>query len=136
MERGSNKHGSRLDDQLADEVEGMVRAGRTTHAEEWADPEAPGDDQPEVDRAPDTELTGGVPEGLTPEEVALRSEVAATLRRSDFPAGRDQLLEKAVERYAPPRVLEELQRLPAEQTFANIGGMWVALGHGHEEHRF
>jgi hypothetical protein len=136
MERGSNKHGSRLDEQLAGEVEGTMRAGRTTHAEEWADPEAPGDDQPEVDRAPNTELTGGVPEGLTPEEVALRSELAAALQRSDFPAGREQLLEKAVERYATPRVLEELQRLPAEQTFANIGEAWAALGHGHEEQRF
>jgi hypothetical protein len=114
----------------------MVRAGRATHAEEWADPEPPGDDQPEVDRAPDTELIGGVPEGMTPEEVERRSEVAAALDRSVFPAGRDQLLEHAVARYAPPRVLEELQRLPADRTFANIGEMWTALGHGHEGQRF
>ena len=136
MERGSNKHSPRLDEELDHEVEGMVRSGRSTHAEEWADPEAPGDDQPEVDRAPDTELTGGVPDGLTPEEVALRSEIAAALDRSVFPAGRDQLLEHAVERYAPPRVLEELQRLPADRTFENTGEMWTALGHGHEQHRF
>jgi hypothetical protein len=136
MERGSNKHSPRLDNQLDHEVEGMVRAGRSTHAEEWADPEPPGDDQPEVDRAPDEDLMGAVPEGITPEEVALRSEVAAALRRADFPAGRDELLERAVERYAAPRVLEELRRLPGDQVFSNIGEMWVALGHGREEHRF
>jgi hypothetical protein len=136
MERGSNKHGPRLDDELDHEVEGMVRAGRSTHAEEWADPEAPGDDQPEVDRAPGTELTGGVPEGLTPAEVELRSELAAALERSVFPSGRDHLLEKAVESFAPPRVIEELQRLPADRTYANIGEVWRALGHGAEAHRF
>jgi hypothetical protein len=136
MERGSDKHSPRLDDALEHEVEGLVRSGRSTHAEEWTDPEPPGEDQPEVDRAPDTELIGGVPEGLTPEEVELRSEVAAALRRSDFPADRERLLEGAVERYAPPRVLEELRRLPAEVTFQNVGEMWTALGHGHEEHRF
>ena len=136
MERGSSKHNPRLDNQLGHEVEGMVRSGRSTHAEEWADPEPPGEDQPEVDRAPDTELTGGVPDGMSPEEVSLRSEVAAALRRSDFPGGRDELLERAVERYAPPRVLEELRRLPGDREFANIGDMWTALGHGHEEHRF
>jgi hypothetical protein len=136
MERGSSKHSPRLDEQLEHEVEGVVRAGRATHAEEWADPEPPGDDQPEVDRAPGTELIGGVPAGLTPEEVELRSEVAAALRRSDLPADREQLLERAVERYAPPRVLDELRRLPADQTFDTIGEIWTALGHGHEEQRF
>jgi hypothetical protein len=136
MERGSDKHSPRLDDQLGHEVEGMVRAGRSTHAEEWADPEPSGEDQPDVDRAPDGELMGGVPEGMTPDEVTLRAEIAAVLERSAFPAGKDQLLEKAVERYAPPRVLDELKRLPADQTFGTIGEMWVALGHGHEEQRF
>jgi hypothetical protein len=136
MERGSDKHSPRVDEQLEHEVEGMMRSGRATHAQEWADPEPPGDDQPEVDRAPGTELTGGVPEGMTPEEVTLRSEIAAALERSVFPAGRDQLLENAVERYAPPRVLEELQRLPADRSFGNIGEVWTALGPGREDHRF
>jgi hypothetical protein len=136
MERGSDKHGPHVDEQLAHEVEGLVRSGHSTHAEEWADPEPSGDDQPDVDVFPAGELVGGVPEGLTAEEVALRSEIASFLRRSDFPAGRDQLLEKAVERYAPPRVLEELRRVPAGRTVANIGELWLALGHGHEEHRF
>ena len=35
----STKHSARLDDQLQHEVEGMVRSGRSTHAQEWADPE-------------------------------------------------------------------------------------------------
>jgi NADPH2:quinone reductase len=35
VERGSDKHRGRLDDQFKHEVSGMVRSGRTTHAEEW-----------------------------------------------------------------------------------------------------
>jgi hypothetical protein len=136
MERGSNKHGPNVDDELKHEVEGLVRGAHSTHAEEWADPEAPGDDQPDADRYPAGELLGGIPDGLTADEVELRSAVAAALRRSDFPAGREELLEKTVERYAPPRVLEELRRLPGDRTFDNLGELWTALGHGTEEHRF
>jgi hypothetical protein len=39
MERGSNKHGPRLDDELKHETEGLVRSGHPTHAEEWKEPE-------------------------------------------------------------------------------------------------
>jgi hypothetical protein len=39
MDRSSNKHGSRLDDEMKHEVEGQMRAGRPTRAEEWHDPE-------------------------------------------------------------------------------------------------
>ncbi|MGN6243781.1 MAG: hypothetical protein ACTHQ3_08910 [Motilibacteraceae bacterium] len=38
-QRGSDKHSARVDDQLEHELEGMQRAGRSTHAEEWKDPE-------------------------------------------------------------------------------------------------
>lgn len=38
-DRSSNKHGSRLDDEMKHEVEGQMRAGRPTRAEEWHDPE-------------------------------------------------------------------------------------------------
>ncbi|HYZ09678.1 MAG TPA: hypothetical protein VE709_14080 [Pseudonocardiaceae bacterium] len=49
MERGSDKHGARLDDAMAEEVEGMVRGTGPTHAEEWKDPEPPADDDPPAD---------------------------------------------------------------------------------------
>jgi len=47
MERGSDKHGPRQDDELKHELEGMLRSGGgPSHAEEWRDPEPPADDDP------------------------------------------------------------------------------------------
>nr|WP_245857065.1 hypothetical protein [Actinoalloteichus hoggarensis] len=48
MQRGSDKHGARLDDELSSEVEGLTRANRGTRAEEALDPEPPADDDPAV----------------------------------------------------------------------------------------
>ncbi|WP_075744202.1 MULTISPECIES: hypothetical protein [Actinoalloteichus] len=48
MQRGSDKHGARLDDELSSEVEGLTRANRSTRAEESRDPEPPADDDPAV----------------------------------------------------------------------------------------
>lgn len=39
MDRASSKHGPRLDDEMKKEVEGQVRSGRPTRAEQWHDPE-------------------------------------------------------------------------------------------------
>jgi hypothetical protein len=50
--RSSDKHGPVLDDEMKTEVEGELRAGRSTRAEPWRDPEPI-----EQDDAPDeTEL--------------------------------------------------------------------------------
>lgn len=46
MERGSDKHGARLDDAMKAEVEGLVRSGKSTRADEFLDPEPPADDDP------------------------------------------------------------------------------------------
>ncbi|WP_182347482.1 hypothetical protein [Tomitella gaofuii] len=48
MERGSDKHGARADDELQEEVEPMIRSSRPAHAEEWRQPEPPADDDPDV----------------------------------------------------------------------------------------
>jgi len=75
VERGSDKHSPLRDDQLKHETEGLVRASRTTHAEEWKDPEPSGEDQPDADRAPSGTLHGGVPAGMTEEDVEDRKSV-------------------------------------------------------------
>ncbi|PZF80835.1 hypothetical protein [Jiangella anatolica] len=46
MERGSDKHGPRADDQLEHELDGTIRGNRSSRAEEWHDPEPPADDDP------------------------------------------------------------------------------------------
>lgn len=45
-QRGSNKSGPELDDERKKEVEGQVRSGHPTRAEEWHDPEPPADEPP------------------------------------------------------------------------------------------
>jgi hypothetical protein len=43
MERGSDKHGPKLDDELESETEPLERAGRESHVEEAREKETPGD---------------------------------------------------------------------------------------------
>jgi hypothetical protein len=135
MQRGSDQHGPRLDDQMKAEVEGLVRSGHSTHADEFLDPEPAGEDEPEVDLTPNGTLAGGVPDGMTEEEVAARAELGAALGRV-YPADREALLARATENNAPDRLLAELRRLPEGHTFETLHDVWTALGHHVEEHRF
>ena len=48
MPRESDLHSPREDDELKAELQGMIKGGKPTHAEEWADPEPPADDDPAV----------------------------------------------------------------------------------------
>jgi hypothetical protein len=44
MQRGSDKHSPRVDDELEHEMEGAIRANRPTRAQESRDAEPPADD--------------------------------------------------------------------------------------------
>jgi hypothetical protein len=136
VERGSDKHGHRLDEEMKHEVEGLVRSGHSTHAQEWADPEPSGEDEPEVDRAPNGALSGGVPEGMSPEEVEARSDLARYLPPAAFPADAEALRTYAAAAEAPAPVIQQLGRAPEGKQFASVGELWTALGGGSEEHRF
>ena len=135
MERGSDKHGARMDDALAHEVDGTIEAGRSSRVEEWRDPEPSGEDQPDVDLRPDGALHGGVPEGMTDQDVELRSEVAQALGKEIYPASGAELVAKAQESSATDHVLDLLERLPSEETFTNVQDIWTSLGGGVEQHR-
>jgi Protein of unknown function (DUF2795) len=136
MERASNKHGNRMDDALSAEVEDLTRSGHETRAEEWHSTEPSGEDQPDIDRAPDSTLTGGVPDGMTEADVAGRSELATTLGKEVWPANAQILLDKAEEMHAPDRVIDLLHRLPQGREYASVGEVWATLTGAHEEHRF
>ncbi|RKS71385.1 uncharacterized protein DUF2795 [Motilibacter peucedani] len=132
IERGSDKHGAMRDDALAGEVEGLVRSGHSTHAEEWRDPEPSGEDQRGTGVAPDEALTGGVPDGITPDEVEQRSTLAQYLGKEVWPAAAADLRALAEERSAPDSVLAQLRRLPDGQDYENVEQVWQALGGGRE----
>lgn len=58
MQRGSDRHSPRVDDELAHEMEGAVRGNRPSRAEEWRDPEPPADDDPRTEGwSPESEDT-------------------------------------------------------------------------------
>jgi len=136
MERG-NKHSPRVDEQLEHEVEGMLRAERPTRAEEWREPEPAGEDQPDPGRLGEPEdRLPAPPPGMTPEEVTLRSELAAALTRAAFPSDESGLLGHLVDTDAPDRLRDLVRRLPSGRIYHNIGEAFVALGYHEEDHRF
>ena len=128
----STKHSPREDEQLKHEIEGMIRSGRSTHAEEWNDPEPAAEDDPDIDASPGGTLTGGVPEGMTQDAVVARAELARWLDRADFPNTGAVLVEAARDHRAPDAVADELSRLPADEVFERIGDVVRALGYPTE----
>ncbi len=131
MDRGSSKHGPRVDDQMASETRGMVQ-GRPTigRAEEWHEPEPSAEDQPNNSLIP--ELTagheGGAPEGMTPNEREARSRLGRYLTRSAFPADRATLTAAARAAHAPDDVVAALTRLAPDQLYETVSEVWAALG--------
>jgi hypothetical protein len=128
----STKHNPRVDDELEHEIQGMVRSGRTTRAEEWRDPEPVAEGEPDIDADPAGTLVGGTPVGMTPDAVVARAELARWLTREPFPGTREELVEAARDHRAPDAVVAELERLPEGETFERIGDVARALGYPTE----
>ena len=74
--------------------------------------------------------------GMGQGDVEHRAAIAEALGKEVWPADREALLAKAQEGNAPERVLGDLQRLPAGQTFGNVQEVAQALGLGTEQQRF
>jgi len=135
MERGSDKHSPRLDEQMSHETEGLVRGGHTNRAEEWRDPEPPGEDQPEPDRAPNSTLVGGTPPGMDADDVEGRAQLAGYLGKEIYPAVRDILLDRVIDMNAPDAVIDLVKRLPSGREYANVNEVWEAVGGNVETRR-
>jgi hypothetical protein len=130
LERGSDKHAPRVDEELVHEVEPLERgAPLEPRVEEFREQEPAGDDEPVVD----ARLTGGRSAGpMDADELEARSELARSVEPSTFPADRQALLESARRNHAPQPVLDRLARLPEGRTFENVEAVWLALGGGVE----
>jgi hypothetical protein len=131
MERG-DKHSVRIDDAMKGETAGMVSGGHDSRAEEWRSAEPSGEDQPAASLGADSALMGGVPVGMDPDDVELRSELASWLGRASFPGVREVLLEHVIDESAPDHIVALVRRLPAGREFVNSGDVWRAL---HEHSR-
>lgn len=129
MERGSDKHGPRLDDQMEHDVRPLLQGAPVeARATEAREQEGPGED----DVVPDSRLSGD--RGLTDEDVALRddeieerTDLARHLEGSVFPADRDALVASARRRHAPDALIDRLSRLP-DGTYTHTEAVWEALG--------
>jgi Protein of unknown function (DUF2795) len=134
LERGSDKHSPRLDDELEHETRSLRQGAPVeSRVEEHREQEAPGDGQP----TPDARLTGGraTAASLDLDDAETRADIARFLTPSVFPADRDALVADAEGNQAPDAVTERLRALPAGRAYENVQDVWSALG-GTVEHRF
>jgi hypothetical protein len=128
----STKHSPRVDEELEHEIQGMVRGGHSTRAEEWRDPEPVAEGEPDIDAVPTGSYVGGTPVGMDADAVEARAELARWLDRADFPSSGPDLVEAALDHRAPDAVVAELRRLPEGETFERIGDVVRALGYPTE----
>ncbi|MFD8560700.1 DUF2795 domain-containing protein [Streptosporangium canum] len=135
-ERGSAKHGPRVDDEQKHETQGVVHGSGPAHTEEWTDPQGIVD--PEEETAPRRYPPGhepGTPEGITAVEVERRSAIAKWLSDAHWPSDRDELMAHAEAKMAPDAIVESLRDLP-DGEFHNVGEVARALGLGAERRRW
>jgi hypothetical protein len=134
LERGSDKHSPRVDEQLDHDTRSLTQGAPVeSRVEEHREQEGPGEDQP----TPDARLTGGraTATSLDLDDAETRADIARFLTPSAFPADREALLADAESNQAPAGVVERLTALPAGRDFENVQDIWSALG-GTVEHRF
>jgi hypothetical protein len=128
----STKHSPRVDEQLEHDIQGMLRSGHATRAEEWRESEPVAEGEPDIDAAPRGTLVGGTPVGMDADAVEARAELARWLVRADFPSTGPVLVEAARDHRAPDAVVAELERLPDGETYERIGDVVRALGYPTE----
>ncbi len=127
MDRGSNKHSPRVDDQMAAEIRGTVQGTAGARAEEWKMAEPSGEDQPEVSLIPEGGAGRGQQNGVGSAQGEALSRFGSFIGLSALPGDREALLKSAQDLKAPDDVLEALEQLPAGTTYRNVSEVWHAL---------
>lgn len=135
MAEKSSKHGPRLDEQLRHETEGLVRGRGPTHAEQGNEPEPVETDAGRDPTAVGSARDVGVPPGMTPYDVEMRSAFAKVLAGVDFPATPAELSEHVALHGAPEAAVRTIGGLP-DRRYERLSDVMKALGHGHETGRF
>jgi hypothetical protein len=122
MERGSSKHSPRVDD-LAFEVRGTEQGVAGSRAEEWHMAEPAGEDQPQPTSMPLADEANGL------------SRLGRYIGLSALPGDRRALRQSAETLLAPDDILDDLDRLPADATYATVKEIWDALHPGEARSR-
>ncbi|RKF26914.1 DUF2795 domain-containing protein [Micromonospora globbae] len=138
MERGNSKHGPRLDEQLSQEVHGLVQGPGTggSRVDEARVPEPAGEDQPEATTAPAGELRTGAPKGMSSQDVEQRSRLGRFITMSALPGDRETLIANARDNDAPDDIIAALQTLPDGTRYQTVSEVWAALGNKNETTRW
>ncbi|SCG73270.1 DUF2795 domain-containing protein [Micromonospora coxensis] len=138
MERGSSKHGPRIDEQMSQEVSGLVQGPGTggSRVDEFREAEPAGEDQPGVTTAPAGELRTGAPQGMSSEDVEARSRLGRFITMSALPGDREALVANARDNDAPADVVAALEGLPDGTRYQTVSEVWAALGHRNETTRW
>ncbi len=124
MERESDKHSPRVDDAMAHDVESLLKGS----PEESRAQEARLQEDPGVGpgRRFDIDDDNGL--GIAEAEADERAELARHLASATFPAAKEDLLRAARSANAPDGIMGSLQALPEDEAYANVQGVWLALG--------
>ncbi|WBB81469.1 DUF2795 domain-containing protein [Micromonospora sp. WMMD882] len=138
MDRGSSKHGPRLDEQMSQEVSGLVQGPGVggSRVDEFREAEPAGEDQPGSTTAPAGELRTGSPQGMSSTDVERRSRLGRFIGLSALPGDRDVLLDSARQNEAPDDIIADLESLPAGTRYRTVSEVWAALGHRNETQRW
>jgi hypothetical protein len=132
LERGSDKHSPRVDEELEHETRSLEQGAPVeSRVEEHREQEGPGDDQPTPGAMVNEPGSGS----LDLDDAEARSDIARFIDPSTFPTDREGLIETAEANNAPAAVLERLQAVPGGRTYQGLPDVWAALG-GTVEHRF
>lgn len=132
MQRGGNLVGPRADEEMKHQLEGYLRSGHPTHADEARDPEPPADDDIRVSSRGPVPPPGEELERAAAAEEArfLRVELARFLDSKTFPADRSGLVRALEEHHAPAAALDAARNLPEGGTYTNVEDVVRALGLG------
>ena len=127
MQRGSDRLNVHRDDEMKQELQGLLRSGHPTRTEEWLGPEPYAEDDPEVAYGPVT------PSRAPARVEALRLELARVLGRTSFPAGPAELVGVLRGKHAPDGLVEPLEGLPRTARYDSVHRLAEAVVHAQDE---
>ena len=125
MDRGSNKHSPRVDDQMAAEIRGTIQGTAGARAEEWKMAEPSGEDQPRVSVVPEGEYARSENGVGNPQGEAF-SRFGSFIGLSALPGDREALLKSAGDLDAPDDIVARLESLPEGTVYQNVAEAWWA----------
>jgi hypothetical protein len=134
MRDQSAKHGPHIDDEMRHETEGLARASRPTHAEEWKETEPVEDDRDRDPTSADIPMREGSPPGMSPDDVEERSNLARYLAGFREPMRPEALARRAAQNGAPDDITDALRGLP-DREYTRVAEVAEALGFGNETRR-